>query len=253
MTWQKFRALAWKEFREDMRLYGAVALVLLFLDLWVAVRPGMLRSVLIPWVFAPVLSMTFFFGLGASFQREWREQTLSFLFSLPVPRGWTYAVKLLVHYVLFVSLTFVFALLTWKLMDRYVVYVVMQETARLGLSMNEVAERIQELQKENRITFYLRLTETLALLAFLLSGVSTLYALLGGLVSRFRGVLVFLGFVAYGYGLLKFIDLWVRVFDVGIDKFHLIESGLGYALGMGVYGLLWTAALLGLFIWRAEV
>ena len=253
MTWRKLRALLWKEFREDIRLYAAVALVLLLLDLWVVVRPGMVRSALIPWVFAPVLAATFFFGLGASLQREWRENTIQFMLSLPVPRGWTLATKLFVHYAFFTVGIFAFALLTWKLMDRYVVYVVMHELSGSGRSLEEARNIIEKFQTQNKPVAYVRLGGTLALLGFLLTGAASLYGLLAQLVSRFRGWVVFLGFVAYGWGLFRFMDLWTEFVPLSVSRTDLLASGVGFAVGMGLYGLIWTAGLVALFAWRAEV
>lgn len=253
MNLQKWKALLWKESMENLRLYAAVALVLLLLDLWVVVRPGIVRSALIPWLFAPVWAMTFFFGLGNSLQREWREQTVQFLFALPVPRGWTLATKLFVHYAFFLLTTVAFALLTWKLMDRYVVYVVMRELSSSGRSLEEGRELIEKLQQENRLSAYIRFAGTLGLVGLLLSGASVLYALIGNLVYRFRGLVVLLGFVVYGYGLFRFMDLWNRFVPLSVDPSDLLASGMGFAVGMGLYGLFWTVLLLGLVTWRAEV
>ncbi len=253
MTWNKLRALLWKEFREDARLYAAVVLVLLLLDLWVVVRPGIVRSALIPWVFAPVLSATLFFGLGASLQREWREHTVQFLFALPVPRGWTLTTKLFMHFAFFIVSVFLFALLSWKLMDRYVVFAVTQELSSSGRSLEEARNLIEKFQRQNDLMAYVRFGGILGLLGFLLSGVASLYALLGHLVSRFRGWVVFLGFVVYAWGLFRFMDLWVDLVPLSVNRMGLLDSGIGFVAGMGLYGLVWTAGLVALFSWRAEV
>jgi len=253
MNLQKLRALLWKEFREDARLYAAVALVLLLLDLWVVVRPGMFRSALIPWMFAPVLGATFFFGLGASLQREWRENTIQFAFSLPIPRGWTLATKLFVHYAFFTVSVFAFALLTWKLMDQYVAYVVMHELYGPGTALEEARNLIAKYQARNKPMAYVRLGAILALLGSLLAGAASIDGLLGHLVSRFRGLVVFLGFVAYGWGLFRFMDLWTDLVPLAAGQTDLLASGIGFAVGMALYGLVWTAALVALFAWRAEV
>ncbi len=241
-------ALVWKEVREEVRLYGALALILGLLDAWVYLYPGLIRGILVPFLYVPVLTFTVFLALASSFQREWREHTVYWIFSLPVPRGMLVAVKYLVHASLAGGLFFGFSVLAWILVDRYLTYLlahggIMIHGPEGPMMEMRAMEQYLELKSLNRFTHYLKLTGFFGAVEIFLFGVVSLYTLLPRLVSRFRGGIAFAGVVLYAYVL----------FRVAPYLFPSDPSWWQIALGLAGYGTLWTVGVAGLYAWRAEV
>lgn len=239
------QALVWKEFHEEWQLYGAITLALLSLDLWVYLDPGFIRGILIPFLYVPVFTFMLFTSLSRSFQREWGERTLNFLFSLPVPRGVIIATKYAFHWVLFMTLFLFFSILAWKLMNHYGAYLSQFSVGGQDPTGQEFLRAQEELNRwyqQNTLCRYLKATVFFSGIGIFLFGGISLYTLLPQLVSRFRGLVSLTGLGIYAYLLIRFAP---QIFP---DPLNFWEVSLGLAL----YGLIWTVGVGSLYAWRAE-